>query len=88
MFFLYSSIWFLFLVTVERRKRMQKNLKKKAAELGDKAQEFIHRPELQDAISKGKDLLEKGKDKLEDFVEDKTDGKGIFGFGEKEEAKK
>jgi len=43
---------------------------------------------LQDAISKGKDLLEKGKDKLEDFVEDKTDGKGIFGFGEKEEAKK
>ncbi len=57
------------------------NLKKKAAELGDKAQEFIHRPELQDAISKG-------KDKLEDFVEDKTDGKGIFGFGEKEEAKK
>ena len=47
------------------------NLKKKAAELGDKAQEFIHRPELQDAISKGKDLLEKGKDKLEDFVEDK-----------------
>ena len=64
------------------------NLKKKAAELGDKAQEFIHRPELQDAISKAKDLLEKGKDKLEDFVEDKTDGKGIFGFGEKEEAKK
>ena len=37
------------------------NLKKKAAELGDKAQEFIHRPELQDAISKGKDLLERGR---------------------------
>ncbi len=59
------------------------NLKKKAAELGDKAQEFIHRPELQDAISKGKDLLEKGKDKLEDFVEDKTTAKVSSGSAKK-----
>ncbi len=71
------------------------NLKKKASELGDKAQEFVNRPEVQDALAKGKDLLEKGKDqlergkdKLEDFVEEKTDGKGIFGFGEKENPKK
>ena len=64
------------------------NLKKKASELGDKAHEFVNRPEVQDALAKGKDLLEKGKDKLEDFVEEKTDGKGIFGFGEKENPKK
>lgn len=64
------------------------NLKKKASELGDKAHEFANRPEVQDALAKGKDLLEKGKDKLEDFVEEKTDGKGIFGFGEKENPKK
>lgn len=64
------------------------NLKKKASELGDKAHEFVNRPEVQDALAKGKDLLEKGKDKLEDFVEEKTDGKGIFGFGEKEKPEK
>lgn len=64
------------------------NLKKKASELGDKAHEFVNRPEVQDALAKGKDLLEKGKDKLEDFVEEKTDGKGILGFGEKENPKK
>ena len=52
-----------------------------------------------DAIAKGKDWLENGQgkeylekgkqaandavDKLEDFVQDKTDGKGICGFGAK-----
>ncbi len=61
------------------------NLKRKQPNWEIKPREFIHRPRIAGcAISKGKDqLLEKGKDKLEDFVEDKTDGKGIFGFGEK-----
>lgn len=70
-------------------------------ELKGKAEEFINRPEVQDKVNqakewvtngkgkeyidKGKDMLDGAKDKLEDFVEDKTDGKGIFGFGKKED---
>ena len=64
------------------------NLKRKQPNWEIKPRSSSTAPNCRDAISKGKDLLEKGKDKLEDFVEDKTDGKGIFGFGEKEEAKK
>lgn len=86
-------------------------LKKSAAEAKQAATDFVHSPQVQDAIEKGKDVLEKGKqaatdfihnpkvqdvvkkgkdsvgnaiDKLEDFVEDKTDGKGILGFGAKD----
>lgn len=43
----------------------------------DKAKEFVN-------TEKGKEALKTAKDKIEDFVEDKTDGKGIFGFGKKE----
>ncbi|MDE6234959.1 MAG: hypothetical protein K2M56_04330 [Muribaculaceae bacterium] len=43
----------------------------------DKAKEFIN-------SDKGKETLENVKDKVEDFVEDKTGGKGIFGFGKKD----
>lgn len=48
----------------------------KGKEAIDKAKEFISSDE-------GKKKLADAKDKLEDFVEDKTDGKGIFGFGKK-----
>jgi len=77
-----------------------KDFTEAAKNLQDKAQDLINSPKVQEAINKGKDwlqngegkeYLEKGKqavggavDKLEDFVEDKTDGKGIFGFGKKE----
>lgn len=79
-----------------------KDLTDAAKNLQDKAQDLINNPKVQDAINKGKEwlqngqgkeILEKGKDtvgdvvdKLEDFVEDKTDGKGIFGFGKKDDA--
>lgn len=66
-------------------------LKKSAEEAKASAQDFINSPQVQGAINKGKDILSNAKDKLsdvkdklEDFVEDKTDGKGILGFGEKE----
>lgn len=48
----------------------------KGKEAIDKAKEFINTDE-------GKKKLSEAKDKLEDFVEDKTNGKGIFGFGKK-----
>ena len=75
-------------------------VKGKAYELKGKAEEFINSPEVQEKVNQAKDWLQNGqgkeylekvkdmlgdaKDKLEDFVEDKTDGKGIFGFGKKE----
>ncbi len=64
---------------------MLDSLKDKAADLlnndtvkagMDKAKEFIN-------SEKGKEVIENAKDKVEDFVEEKTDGKGIFGFGKK-----
>lgn len=77
-----------------------KDFTEAAKNLQDKAQDLINNPKVQEAINKGKEwlqngegkeYLEKGKqavggavDKLEDFVEDKTDGKGILGFGKKE----
>lgn len=70
-------------------------------ELKGKAEELINNPDVQDKVNqakewvqsgkgkeyieKGKDFLDDAKDKLEDFVEDKTDGKGIFGFGKKDD---
>lgn len=59
------------------------NLKESAQELTEKAKEAYNNPQVQEAISKGKEVLGQAKDKLEDFVEEKTDGKGIFGFGKK-----
>ena len=61
-------------------------------DLKDKANDFLNNEKVQTTINKAKDFVnsEKGretlnhaKDKIEDFVEDKTDGKGIFGFGKK-----
>lgn len=74
-------------------------LKGKATQLMGQAEEFINKPENQEKIhnakEKGEELMNKGKEflqsekvqelkgKAEDFVADKTDGKGIFGFGKK-----
>lgn len=64
---------------------MFEDLQKKASDLlhsekgrqaVDKAKEFIN-------SDKGKETIANAKDRLEDFVEDKTDGKGILGFGKK-----
>lgn len=61
--------------------------------LKDKATDWINSEQGKETIEKakdwvqseeGKETLEKAKDAIEDFVEDKTDGKGIFGFGKKE----
>lgn len=62
-------------------------------DLQKKASDLLHSEKAQAAVSKAKDFInsDKGKktitdakDKLEDFVEDKTNGKGIFGFGKKD----
>lgn len=62
-------------------------------DLQKKASEFMHSQQAKDAIGKAKDFIssEKGKqtistakEKVEDFVEEKTHGKGIFGFGKKD----
>ncbi len=75
-------------------------VKGKAYELKGKAEEFMNRPDVQEKVNQAKDWLQNGegkeyvekgkemlgsaKDKLEDFVEDKTSGKGILGFGKKD----
>lgn len=51
-------------------------------ECADKGKDMLDKGK--DILDKGKDMLNKGKDKLEDFVEDKTNGKGILGFGSKD----
>lgn len=65
---------------------MLDELKDKAADLmnsdtvknvTEKAKDFVN-------SDKGKEALENAKEKVEDFVEEKTNGKGIFGFGKKE----
>ena len=61
-------------------------------DLKDKANDFLNNEKVQTTINKAKDFvnskkgretLKHAKDKIEDFVEDKTDSKGIFGFGKK-----
>ena len=61
-------------------------------ELKDKAQDLMNSDAVKSTVEKAKDFVnsDKGretinnvKDKVEDFVEDKTNGKGIFGFGKK-----
>ena len=46
------------------------DLKAKAAELGEKAQEFINKPEIQEAINKGKEYLDKATESVKDGVKD------------------
>ncbi|MEZ3551224.1 MAG: hypothetical protein K1W02_10925 [Muribaculaceae bacterium] len=62
-------------------------------ELKNKAADLMNNESVKDAINKAKEFAnsEKGQEtietikvKVEDFVEDKTNGKGIFGFGKKE----
>ena len=62
-------------------------------ELKNKAADLMNNESVKDAINKakvfaysekGQETIETIKVKVEDFVEDKTNGKGIFGFGKKE----
>lgn len=61
--------------------------------LKDQAADWLNSEQGKETIEKAKDwieseegqkTIEKAKDAVEDFVEDKTDGKGIFGFGKSE----
>lgn len=58
-------------------------LKESAQEAKQAAKDFISSPQVQNTIEKGKKLAGDAVDKLEDFIEEKTDGKGILGFGAK-----
>ncbi|MCM1006225.1 MAG: hypothetical protein NC402_08025 [Prevotella sp.] len=65
---------------------MFEDLQKKASDLlnSDKAKEAVNKAKDFINSDKGKQTLAHAKDKVEDFVEDKTHGKGIFGFGKKD----
>lgn len=65
---------------------MLEDLQKKASDIlnADKAKEALGKAKEFVNTEKGKETIAHAKDKLEDFVEDKTNGKGIFGFGKKE----
>lgn len=53
----------------------------KGKEALEKGKDWLEKGQGKEYVDKGKDMLAKAKDKLEDFVEDKTNGKGILGFG-------
>lgn len=57
----------------------------KGKEYVDKGKDWLQNGEGKEYVEKGKEVVDNVKDKLEDFVEDKTDGKGIFGFGKKDD---
>lgn len=88
-------------MNIDELKGKADQLKGQAEELKGKAEELLNSPGVQDKVNQAKDWLqngqgkeyvEKGKDlignitdKIEDFVEDKTDGKGVFGFGKSDD---
>lgn len=62
-------------------------------ELKDKAADLLNNENVKQAVEKakefansekGKETIETIKEKAEDFIGEKTDGKGIFGFGKKD----
>lgn len=65
---------------------MFEDLQKKASDLmhSDKGKEAIEKAKEFINSDKGKETIASAKDKIEDFVEDKTHGKGLFGFGKKD----
>lgn len=65
---------------------MLDELKAKAAGLMDNenVQNAINKAKEFANSEKGQQTIENIKEKAEDFVEEKTGGKGIFGFGKKE----
>lgn len=62
------------------------DLKEKAAELmsNENVKQAVEKAKEFAQSEKGQETIQNLKDKAEDFIEDKTDGKGIFGFGKKE----
>lgn len=57
----------------------------KGKDVIEKGKDWLQNGEGKEYVEKGKEVVDNVKDKLEDFVEDKTDGKGIFGFGKKDD---
>ncbi len=65
---------------------MLDELKEKAAGLmgNENVQAAINKAKEFANSEKGQETIENIKEKAEDFVEEKTNGKGIFGFGKKD----
>ena len=57
----------------------------KGKEYVEKGKDWLENGDGKEYVEKGKEVVNNVKDKLEDFVEEKTDGKGIFGFGKKDD---
>lgn len=62
------------------------DLKEKAAGLmsNENVKQAVEKAKEFAQSEKGQETLQNLKEKAEDFIEEKTDGKGIFGFGKKE----
>lgn len=65
---------------------MLDELKEKAAGLmgNENVQAAINKAKEFANSEKGQETIENIKEKAEDFVEEKTNGKGVFGFGKKD----
>lgn len=59
------------------------DLKEKAAGLmsNENVKQAVEKAKEFAQSEKGQETIQNLKEKAEDFIEDKTDGKGIFGFG-------
>ncbi|MEE1207561.1 MAG: hypothetical protein UHP27_05245 [Muribaculaceae bacterium] len=64
---------------------MFENIKDTISNLTDneKVQETVEKAKAFINTDEGREKIEEIKDKVEDFVSDKTNGNGIFGFGKK-----